>query len=41
VGGKIFILYIDQDVKGLGRERIEILVTEHSGEILDRTLRVE
>lgn len=35
-------LCVDQDVKGLVRERIGILVTEQSGEmILIRTFRVE
>ena len=35
------ILCIDQDVTGLGRERIEILTPEQFGETLDVTFRVE
>lgn len=37
----MFILCIDQDVKGLGREKIGMFITEQSGEILERTFRVE
>lgn len=42
LGEELLILHVDQDVKGLVRGRIGILVTEQSAEtILFRTFRVE